>query len=476
MNWPMKLSRSTSFPSIWAVGTLFAPAGMLAVSAANMDGAPRLISIGVGVTLAVEALYLICRYGAARAAGSAFLIAFYAVAALVLRLNAPNLDSAWTHFLLSAAILTPVLLLVRREVTIMGGNARRAKFLIRQLLSRQEWPPTFATYRNCPIIHALRETIRDNAAPVLPLLAHDDVRVQIAVLTALESHPAWRKDQAEAVFQRATYSDQPTVRALAMIALANVTKSRHVHALTPFLRDESEEVRRAASIAVLWDARSRWADIRGDVRQALANPRAAKDGPLPCSGHLPPIALQDLMAWSVESGPVGKRATQTLIRHCKKAIQEDGSAEAVDRVAGMVASNQVPPAIRVELAHRLQAADAFPIHVAARLLGPANPTMLRVLAAGAVLGHRESPEAVEVLREAAKQPNREITLAAARLVQRYLSVDLGLPGGGEVPPTNSREAAEITRRVQRWANDPGSQASQETPISALEPVVEAVYY
>ena len=135
-----------------------------------------------------------------------------------------------------------------------------------------------------------------------------------------------------------------------------------------------------------------------------------------------------------------------------------------------------PPAIRVELAHRLQSADAFPIAVAAELLGPANPTMLRVLAAGAVLHDHFNPDAVEVLREAAKQPNREITLAAASLVQKFVGVDLGLAVGGQLPATNSREAAEITRRVQKWANDPGSQVDAETPADADIPVADAAYF
>lgn len=463
-------------PRLGALVLLFAPAGLLAIAAARSEGVARSVSIGVGVTMAVEGLFILSRSGAIRASGSGFLIAFYCVTALVLRINSPDLNDFWTHGMSALAILLPVGLLVRREVTTIAGNARRAKFLIRQLLSRREWPPTFADYRDCPLILSLRENIRDNAAPVLPLLAHEDVRVQVSVLTALEFHPAWKKGQAETVLQRATYSDQPTVRTLALMALTNVVKARHVQALVPFLRDHSEEVRRAAAVAVLWDARTRWPEIRSDIRQALACPYAAKDGPLPCSGNLPAIALQDFVTWSIESGPVGKRATQTLIRHCKKAIHEDGSPEAVERVSNMVANNQVPPAIRVELAHRLQSADAFPVHVAIRLLGPANPTMLRVLASGALLGHCESPEAVEVLREAAKQPNREITLAAARLVQRYLNIDLGLPAGGELPPTNSREAAEITRRVLRWASDPGSQVGAETPIDAVMPIAEVAYY
>jgi HEAT repeat protein len=352
-------------------------------------------------------------------------------------------------------------------VAIGGGGTRRVRILISQLLQRSEWPAVYSDYRYCPVIKSLRDGLRDNATPVLPLLAHEDPRIQIAALTALEFHPNWRKGQAEAVLQRATFTNQPAVRAAALLALANVVKTRHLMSIVQYLRDPAEEVRRAAAIAVLSDVGNRWADVRGQIRLALAAPHAARDGPLPCSGGLPQAAIDDLMMWSCESGPVGKRATQTLVRHCKKAIHDDGTPEAIARVAAMVANSKVPPAIRVEMAHRLQEAEAFPSEVAARLLGPANPTMLRVIAAGVLLSVRPDPQAVAVLREAAKQPNREITLAAAGLVQKYLGVDLGLPVGGQLPKINTREAADITRRVLKWASDPGSQANTETPADSV---------
>jgi hypothetical protein len=455
---------------------LLAPSVMLMLSALQLEGPPRSIALGVSVTLAIEGLFLLTRYGPQRAMGSLFAVLFYGVCAGVMRFNSPDLSSAATHGLLAASILVPVGLFLKREVSTTGGNARRAKFLIRQLLARREWPIAPAEYRTCPLIAALREVLRENAAPVLPLLAHEDRRVQLAVLSALEFHPEWRKGQAEPVFQLASASDDTDVRVAAVLALANVKKSRHLNALLPFMRDYSEQVRRAATTAVLHDAAQRWPEIRGEVRQALAAPHAAKDGPLPCSGALSQAALEDLVNWSVESGPVGKRSTQTVVRHCKKAIHEDGSTEAIRRVSAMITNPKVPAGLRVELAHRLQVADVFPVDVASRLLGPANPTMLRVLAAGAILSHCEDPAAVEVLREACKQPNREITLASASLVQKYLSVDLGLPVGGALPATNSREAAEIARRVLRWASDPGSQVGAETPADAVIHPADAAYF
>jgi HEAT repeat protein len=343
-------------------------------------------------------------------------------------------------------------------------------------LTRREWPVTFAVYRDCPHVQALRDGLRDNAAPALPLLAHDDVRIQVAVLTALEFHPNWRKGQVEAVLQRAHYSDEPAVRAAAALALACVTKPRHLQGVLPFLRDPAAEVRRAAAMAVLWDAGPRWPDIRGQVRLALSAPHAAKDGPLPCSAALPETALNDLVTWSAEAGPVGRRSTMTLVRHCQKAIQEAGSPEALGRVVALVSDPGVPAGLRVELAHRLQQADAFPTDFGSRLLGPAQPTMLRVLAAGAVLSRRGDPRAIEVLREAARQPNREIALAAAAIVQKYLSVDMGLPVGTALPATNSREAADVTRRVLKWATEPGSQFGVETPSDAVIPAPDAAYF
>jgi HEAT repeat protein len=480
MSWPTQMSPTgqRSPQSLLLAGgiLLLAPAAILAIDSGQHTGMPRSIAIGVAVTIAIEGLFLISRYGAARAAGSLFTIAFYAVVVLVLRFNAPDLGSAWTNAALAVCILIPVALFTRREVATTGGNARQVKFLISQLLARKEWPDSFANYRACPIIQSLHSAIGDNAGPVLPLLAHEDVRVQMAALTALEFHPTWRSGQAEAVLQRATYTETPAVRAAALLALGNVVKTRHVHSMLPYMYDASQEVRQAAAVAILWDAPNRWPEIRSQVRAALAAPHAAKDGPLPCSGSLPPIALDDLVNWAVESGAIGKRATATLVRHCKKAIHEDGSPEAIARVTDLVVDSKVPAAIRVEFAHRLQSADVFSPDIATRMLGPANPTMLRVLAAGAVLHDHNDPSAVEALREAAKQPNREIILAAAGIIQKYLGVDLGLAVGGDLPATNSREAAEIARRVKKWASDPGSEVGADTPADAEIPIADAAYF
>src|SRR5262245_17489067 len=86
---------------------LLAPAWILAVDAGRHDGVARAISLGVSITLAVEGLFLIFRYGSHRVGSSLFTIAFYAMAALVLRFNSPDLSSPSTHTKLGAVLLVP---------------------------------------------------------------------------------------------------------------------------------------------------------------------------------------------------------------------------------------------------------------------------------------------------------------------------------------------------------------------------------
>src|SRR5262249_29764448 len=67
------------------------------------------------------------------------------------------------------------------------------------------------------------------------------------------------------------------------------------------------------------------------------------------------------------------------------------------------------------------------------------------------------------LRDVAKLPNRELALTAADVVQRRLGVDLGLALGQPLPPLHSRLAADVTRRLMRWAAQEESLRTQEIP-------------
>src|SRR5688500_2598029 len=152
MTWPSQMTpaaRPSAAASLVSAVLLLGPAALLGLAAVRADGLPRSVAAGVAVTLGLEALFLIYRYGPARAAGSLFLLIFYGIAAGVLRFNSPDFESRDTHLSLAAAILVPVGLFLRRELAATGGSARRVKFLIRQLLTRKDWPATFAAYRDC---------------------------------------------------------------------------------------------------------------------------------------------------------------------------------------------------------------------------------------------------------------------------------------------------------------------------------------
>jgi hypothetical protein len=55
------------------------------------------------------------------------------------------------------------------------------------------------------------------------------------------------------------------------------------------------------------------------------------------------------------------------------------------------------------------------------------------------------------LRDIARLPNREMALASADALQRRLGVDLGLALGEPLPALHTRQAADVTRRLMRWA-------------------------
>src|SRR5262245_57738912 len=146
MTWTADKSRSRQQLSLSLVAGLV-PAAMLAIAAAHLQGHARSISIGVGVTLAVEGLFVFSRFGSKRSVGGLLTIAFYVVAAVVLRLNSPDMDWVGTHAMLAVSILVALVLIVRSELMGTSGNSRRVKFLVGQLLARKDWPPTFEEYK-----------------------------------------------------------------------------------------------------------------------------------------------------------------------------------------------------------------------------------------------------------------------------------------------------------------------------------------
>ena len=82
------------------------------------------------------------------------------------------------------------------------------------------------------------------------------------------------------------------------------------------------------------------------------------------------------------------------------------------------------------------------------------------------ISFEDYPAAIAALRDVARLPNREIALATADIVQHRLGVDLGLAMGQSLPPVQSRQAADVTRRVMSWA----SQSEFADQVSSTEPM------
>src|SRR5207245_2400893 len=126
----------------------------------------------------------------------------------------------------------------------------------------------------------------------------------------------------------------------------------------------------------------------------------------------------------------------------------------IAQLRDVVSNPRAATVLRVELARLLQEYGQLAEEVLLCLLEPTNPSPLRLMAVEAMMLTFPSEQAVDALREVAKQPNRELAMSAAVIVQRYLQIDMGLALGEPPPPLHTRQAAEVTRRVIEWAKQP----------------------
>jgi HEAT repeat protein len=434
---------------------LLVPVAILLTGSARASGQIRIsLVFGGAVQFLLCILALVSERNLRQSFGTS-VIAIYLIALGWLWLATGHLDDWFQH--LSQAILLIVPLVLFSLQTLVGSGAlavRRAEALARRLASRKEWPHTPAACRDLPEVKALREALHQDATPALRLLEHSDARVRVAALAALEFRKNWRLGQAELVLKVAQKATEPSVRALALMVLANVDDRMLVELLAGFLRDQSQEVRRAAADALLWDSERRWPWIRLFVRQALADAALENDGPLRYDGEpLSVEAVADLNGWAAEKGLVAQRAAQMLAAHYSRLLHEQGSAALLEDLEMQLASPHSPPALRIELAHLLKGSGKWHKELLERLLDPKNPAPLRLMAADTLLTDANHNAARAAVYEIARLPNREIALATAELVQRRLGVDFGLPVGQPGPAIHSRQAAEVTRRVMLWAHE-----------------------
>jgi hypothetical protein len=280
--------------------------------------------------------------------------------------------------------------------------------------------------------------------------------VRVAALAALEFRKEWRPGQAELVLQVAQRAEQPAVRAAAVTALGNIDDRALVETLSQFLHDTSREVRRAAIEALLWDSEHRWNWIRFAVRRILADPLFVSDGPLlPDGQQLTEDAVNDLTAWCAEKGVLSARSAQTLAAHFHRVLSDRLDEKLIRALRQQLGDPHTPAVLRLELGKLLHYFQELDAPILERIIDPSNPATLRLIACETLLAeHSEGTlrdQAVSALRDLARLPNREIALGAADVVQRRLGVDLGLGLGQPLPPVQSKQAAEITRRVIYWA-------------------------
>jgi hypothetical protein len=359
----------------------------------------------------------------------------------------------WTSRLTTGLLLTLLMVLVACQELHATTSAagRRAHLQLHRLAQRQNWPANLAEITQLPEVGALRDTLSEDPTPALMLLMHPRPEVRMAVLGALAFRPRWKRGQALLVMQVVKYAPEQPVRIIAIRALAHVTDPRLLGQLAGYLRDPDPAVRKATADALFADIRERWPAIRHSVRSALADPRCAADGALICRGVLPSLALVDLTVWAGEIGTVGKRSAITLIRYYRRIVQEDSSPKLIAHLAEQMLSSSVPAAVRVEMAHLVRDAGGLQPRAMLRMLDSDQPAPLRLLAAEAVLQNGEDAKAADVLREVARQPNRELAIAAAVVIQKCLRIDMGLPISQPPPPPQSKQGAEVTRRVMQWA-------------------------
>ncbi len=379
-------------------------------------------------------------------------------------------EEHWYPYVAQAVLLVIPLCIFARQ-TLHGTGAatqRRAELLASSLASRSKWPIDLGECRSWPEVKAFREALYLDATPALKLLEHPRDEVHFVAVVALEFHKNWRAGQAERILKAAADADEEEVRAAAVMAIANVEDRYLVESVANYLADPSPKVRRAASEALLWDLENRWSWIRHAVRKALANAAATGDSvEVFAYLSLPTAAVDDLIAWTAEKGLLAQRAATVLAGYYSKRLDHETDGKLCQDLCRALAHTKLAPPLRIELARVLCARQQMSVETAEDLLDGANPVPLRLVAAESLLQQSPSETARAALLELARIPNRELALSTAKVVQRYLGVDLGLALTEPLPSLNTRQAQDTVIRLIRWAQEQ-SAADAQSMVAAVK--------
>ncbi|VTT97298.1 hypothetical protein : : HEAT_2 [Gemmataceae bacterium] len=440
---------------------LLLPTGLLAVLAARTESPAVTVAVGVQLLLA---LGLARSHPVWHPPTSGTVVVLYLIGAIAAWAAFPR-SGDWVPFLVQGLLLLVAVALYAYHDLVRTGTEplRRANKWSRRISARRGWPPDLTECRTVPEAVALRAAMRTEPAPALSLLADKRPQVQVAALGALEHHTHWRSGEAEMVVRHALRAPEPAVRAAAVFALAGVETADLIADLAAFLRDPSVDVRLAAAEALMWNADARWPFAREAVKEALADPKLVNEGPMfATAGRLPGAAVADLISWSAEQPPLAKRAILTVVEHFNGDLLNAERPELANELATMMLDTEMPPALRVELAGLLRDHHMLTPDLLDRLTNLNQPAPMRLFAAELMLRLNPSdPDGVDVLRGLARQPNRELALSIAAVLQNTLGIELGLPSGDVQP--QSKTAADVARRVLAWANGGSADPLRPTP-------------
>jgi hypothetical protein len=463
-----RVTRPRPVPALVSAIVLILPAVLLAGAAVTRRGEQPIV-LWVGAAIAALIAVVLQGVVTGRPMRSA-LTALPAVVGLVaFWLGRPGLHDPIALLTLGVLTVLATGLFAGYALQQTGATSlREAREIGRRLAARTEWPEDLDACRHVPEVKALREALRDEAAPAMQLLTDQPPAVRIAALAALEYRRVWRRGQPDLILEIAKSDPQAEIRAAALLALGGVNQRLIVEEMANSLRDPSSIVRQAAADALLWDCERRWIWVRHAVHEALADPRHARDGALTLTlGRFSEQAVSDLAAWATEAGTLGIRAAETLAQHYNNRIAESSDPKLLGELQDHVASSRSPAILRIELAQLLRRFGSYTPGLLESMLDPANPSPLRLFAVEALLQRKVDEKSIEVLRQVARQPNRELALQAAIIVQKYLHIDLGLEIGQPPPALHTRQAAEVTRRVIQWAEQ--SPITPPRPSSQLGP-------
>ena len=392
----------------------------------------------------------------------------YVIALSWLTLALPNRNDGYLYVARSLLLILPLWFFASQCLIESGArDLRRARLLCERLAKRTEWPEDLAACRSLPEVRELRQVSRLDAGPALGLLSSACPQLRIVALTALRGRRDWQPGQTNMVLEIARQAAEPEVRMAAINSLAEVEDRAIVEGLVPFLADASHRVRRIATEALFSAKEPYWPWIREPLRLAMAHPHGSDDGSLCPNGyHFSQEAVADFIAWSCEKGILALRAALTLGSYAELALAHGREPRLAQKLRERLADAHTAPVLRLEIARVLQRHQELDDKVLQALIDPSTPAPLRLIAVETMLGRGNAPQAEAALHDLARLPNRDIALATAEVVQRRLGVDLGLPRNQPPPAVNTRQAADIARKVQQWSTHSHVGPDEKEPDAA----------